>query len=1111
MDFVPLNVISTYSLLQSPMRPSELVEAAAQRGYHAIALADWNVMYGAIDFYNAAQKAGIKPLIGLRLMLKTTAMTTQDLEIILIARSQQGYVNLMQLSTLKQTQKDQQHLTMVDLQPLLKELEIIIPAQPLTLDAVLLDQWLPSLKQFDDGHLWLGVDLSLDVMQRDYLKQAALHYEVPLIATPLVEYLDRDDAFATEVLRHVATGEKITNPFNDVDRQANHALATADQWQRAYRESGFEQAIQATEKLARLCNVKINFQSPVLPRFTTPNQQSAAQYLKQLCEQGLARRSLANGFTSHDYQVRLQRELTTIHEMGFDDYFLIVWDVMRFARQAKMTTDPGRGSAAGSLVAYALGITEVDPLKYHLLFERFLNPERVQMPDIDLDLPDNRRDEVLQYVHQKYGHSRVAQIITFGTFGAKQAIRDVGRVLGMPVYQIDEIARAIPSTPKITLRQALEVSRPLNNLLSDSAQMALLMKTALRLEGLPRHYSTHAAGIVLSQTSLSQLVPLQKGSDGLLMTQFPKDTVEALGLLKMDFLGLRNLSIMDETLKLIRQTQPDFDIHQIDLNDPATLRLFQHGATMGIFQFESSGIRQVLVRLHPENFEMIVAVNALYRPGPMDNIAHFIARKEGRERVSLPDPSLAPILAPTYGILVYQEQVMQLAAKMAGFSLGQADLLRRAMSKKKQSEMEQMRGRFINGALNNGYSREIAEQVFDYIDRFANYGFNRSHAVAYSMMAFEMAYLKCHFSSAFFTALLNSHAGSDKIRDYQQDAKLFGVKLRGPSVNYSQSNFSLRQGMIWFGLAMINGVRKDFVTEILTKRRQRPFTSLADFVGRIDPRWRKKEFIEPLIYTGAFDHLGNNRAEMINALPDLIEGAEFNGALNGNDTFQTTIPARQEFSLADRLEKEQEYLGFYLSGHPVTQYRQLGQQLHALTIDRLRPDMSTTIIVYVSRVRIINTKTTRQPMAFVTGSDETGTIEITVFPKQFQRFQELLANRNILIVRGKTQTRQGRLQLLADRVQLAADFKRHDGIPARSRWFLRLQPSIMSDALSRELVAFIEQHRGNVPVMVYYSQNRQTRLLPRNQWLRGDEATLNGLNDLLGSANVVYQQAVNKS
>src|SRR5699024_11026224 len=465
-------------------------------------------------------------------------------------------------------------------------------------------------------------------------------------------------------------------------------------------------------------NVELQFRAPVLPHFKNQAGISSQQYLRSLCIQGLKKRRVAPGKTIQQYQERLAMELKVIHEMGFDDYFLIVWDVMNFAHQQKITTDPGRGSAAGSLVAYALAITEVDPLQYDLLFERFLNPERAQMPDIDLDIPDNRRDEVLQYVHQKYGHQRVAQIITFGTLAAKQVVRDVSRVFNLPRYDMQRLIDALPHGLHVTLKDALKESQQLKNLLDDNPKFRLLIQVAQQLEGLPRHYSIHAAGIDLSEQPLHDIVPLQDGSDGLLMTQFAKDTVEALGLLKMDFLGLKNLSIMDNILQMIRQEDPNFDLQKINFNDPLTLQLFQRGKTEGIFQFESSGIRNVLVNLHPTNFEDIVAVNALYRPGPMENISHFTARKARKEKITYPAPSLEKILGQSYGILVYQEQVMQLASVMAGFTLGEADLLRRAMSKKKKATMEDMRTKFIAGATEHGYSAQVAHQVFEYIDRF---------------------------------------------------------------------------------------------------------------------------------------------------------------------------------------------------------------------------------------------------------------------------------------------------------------------------------------------------------------------------------------------------------
>ena len=903
MDFTPLDVKSSYSLLKSPTRISDLVTTAKERGYKALALTDENVLYGAVEFYNAAKKAGIKPILGLRLVVALNETDGTKLDLVFLAKNQQGYQHLMDLSTLQQTRKDKKvPLTVAQINPLLDDLFIIIPPQS-TVFSVLAQPTsiLTELaNRGDDDSVLLGVNSRLDDVQIDTLQQLSKQLSLPLVGTSPVDYLNANDLFASRVLQAIDAGVELKDPTIEAGRRGQHYLHSKEQVVQDYKAKGLSAAAQKTVEVAALCNVELQFRAPVLPHFKNQAGVSSQQYLRSLCIQGLKKRRVAPGKTIQQYQERLAMELKVIHEMGFDDYFLIVWDVMNFAHQQKITTDPGRGSAAGSLVAYALAITEVDPLQYDLLFERFLNPERAQMPDIDLDIPDNRRDEVLQYVHQKYGHQRVAQIITFGTLAAKQVVRDVSRVFNLPRYDMQRLIDALPHGLHVTLKDALNESQQLKNLLDDNPKFRLLIQVAQQLEGLPRHYSIHAAGIVLSEQPLHEIVPLQDGSDGLLMTQFAKDTVEALGLLKMDFLGLKNLSIMDNTLQMIRQEDPNFDLQKINFNDPLTLQLFQRGKTEGIFQFESSGIRNVLVNLHPTNFEDIVAVNALYRPGPMENIPHFTARKAGKEKITYPAPSLEKILGPTYGILVYQEQVMQLASVMAGFTLGEADLLRRAMSKKKKATMEDMRTKFIAGATEHGYSAQVAHQVFEYIDRFANYGFNRSHAVAYSMMAFEMAYLKVHYPAAFFTALMNAETNIEKLKRHVGDAKQFSVKISGPRINISESSFLLHDGTVYFGFSAIKGVRRDFVAAILEERQENgKFTDLRNFITRIPERWQKQELIEPLIYSGAFDNMGYNRAEMIDALPKLISGIElFAGFANFDDpTLQTAIDQRNEFPL----------------------------------------------------------------------------------------------------------------------------------------------------------------------------------------------------------------------
>lgn len=1110
MDFTPLDVKSSYSLLKSPTRISDLVTTAKERGYKALALTDENVLYGAVEFYNAAKKAGIKPILGLRLVVALNATDGTKLDLVFLAKNQRGYQHLMDLSTLQQTRKDKKiPLTIAQISPLLGELFIIIPPQS-TVFSILAQPTsiLTELANLgDDDSVLLGVNSRLDDVQIDTLQQLSKQLSLPLVGTSPVDYLNANDLFASRVLQAIDAGVELKDPAIEAGRRGQHYLHSKEQIVQDYNAKGLSAAAQKTVEVAALCNVELQFRAPVLPHFKNQAGVSSQQYLRSLCIQGLKKRRVAPGKTIQQYQERLAMELKVIHEMGFDDYFLIVWDVMNFAHQQKITTDPGRGSAAGSLVAYALAITEVDPLQYDLLFERFLNPERAQMPDIDLDIPDNRRDEVLQYVHQKYGHQRVAQIITFGTLAAKQVVRDVSRVFNLPRYDMQRLIDALPHGLHVTIKDALKESQQLKNLLDDNPKFRLLIQVAQQLEGLPRHYSIHAAGIVLSEQPLHEIVPLQDGSDGLLMTQFAKDTVEALGLLKMDFLGLKNLSIMDNTLQMIRQEDPNFDLQKINFNDPLTLQLFQRGKTEGIFQFESSGIRNVLVNLHPTNFEDIVAVNALYRPGPMENIPHFTARKAGKEKITYPAPSLEKILGPTYGILVYQEQVMQLASVMAGFTLGEADLLRRAMSKKKKATMEDMRTKFIAGATEHGYSAQVAHQVFEYIDRFANYGFNRSHAVAYSMMAFEMAYLKVHYPAAFFTALMNAETNIEKLKRHVGDAKQFGVKISGPRINISESSFLLHDGTVYFGFSAIKGVRRDFVAAILEERQENgKFTDLRNFITRIPERWQKQELIEPLIYSGAFDNMGYNRAEMIDALPKLISGIElFAGFANFDDpTLQTAIDQRNEFPLLTRLTKENEYLGVYLSGHPVTQYYQLGQQLHATKIADLYPNSEATIIVLTSHVKTIYTKREHREMAFVNGTDETGAVDITVFPKQYQQFKEQLETNKILIVRGRVEYREGRgLQLVANQLQ---DVKKVQQERPSQRWVLRILPSLDTEMVHRELNNIFNEYHGSIPVLLFYPANDKKILLDQKRWLKNSQKLKKALIAVLGQENVVLQQ-----
>ncbi|MCV3322110.1 DNA polymerase III subunit alpha [Pediococcus ethanolidurans] len=1116
MVFVPLQVTSSYSLLQSTTRISELAKVAKQRGFSSLALTDNNIMYGLVDFYNACRKEGLKPILGLKLDLFGALDSTNRFPVIFLAKDQIGYQHLMKISTAKNTQTEETDIFYSQITEFMAHLYIIFPASNSELvtlvergDSQSAQKLLNQIQTVADAKsVLIGVNTQQSSVLQNTLQQLAKTTKTAVIALPEVNYLNATDHFATQVLRDIDKGETIRNPEQFEDYQGNNWLRPAADYEEIYRKNDLTASMDLTATIAANCNVTLNFKKPELPEFTVPDGFDSKTYLQKLTKNGLATRLSNKKADITAYQKRLTHELTVIDQMGFDDYFLIVWDVMNFAHHHDITTGPGRGSAAGSLVAYCLQITDVDPLEYDLLFERFLNPERAQMPDIDLDIPDNKRDEVLQYVHDKYGHSHVSQIITFGTLAAKQALRDVGRVFGMAPYEINQLSKLVPNVLKITLREAVEQSQKLENWLADSSKNKLLYTIAQQIEGLPRHYSTHAAGVVLSAQNLSDVVPLQKGSDELLLTQYPKDTVEALGLLKMDFLGLRNLSIMANAVRIITKTKnPQFKISDVTLNDQKTLRLFQNADTTGVFQFESAGIRNVLRQLHPETFELVAAVDALYRPGPMENIETFIKRKKGKELVQYPDSSLEPILKSTFGILVYQEQVMRVASVMGGFSLGEADLLRRAMSKKKRAVIDEMKTKFIAGALKRGYTQQTAKQVYDYIERFANYGFNKSHAVAYSKMAFELAYLKAHYPGAFFAALMNSVINNpSKIKLYLSEAKQHEVKVSAPDINESQSTFILKNDQIIFGLSCIKGVRRDFISDILTERKKNgKFIDLQAFLQRIPVKWLKQDLMEALIYAGSFDSFGYNRAELLNVLPDLLNGVALSGSsMSLFEKLTPKISKTSDLPLDIKLQKENEFLGAYLSGHPVEQFSFLRKQFNITDVLNLSVNQSVTCLLYINKIRIIRTKKGEQ-MAFVTGSDLTGEIDITVFPNQYQTSARILEKGKVILIQGKVDERNG-LQVIANRIQLAEQIKVPSAV-SNQRWVLRILEE--TPAIQTQLQQVLRTNPGTIPVLLFYPQTDKKVLLEKQFWTTNSDKTNSALTNLLGKGNVVLQSMKN--
>ncbi|USS91044.1 DNA polymerase III subunit alpha [Fructilactobacillus carniphilus] len=1110
MAYSPLQNISSYSLLQSTTTVPGLVKAAQDQGYQAVALTDHNVMYGAVAFEKEARRQGIKPIIGLTLTLQGEQLTEHQFELVLLAKNQRGYQHLMEISSRAMTQTDVPTLAQVS--GWLSDLFVLLPEQSEALS--LLEYERPDdagkavqqLQQFaDPGAVKIGLPMDLQPTELEARQQLATQTNAELMALNPVNYLKATDYFDVRVLRSIETG----NSLGSIPEQQ---VIVGEEWLRSqaeleahYQTTTLQAAVQVNQQVVDECNVEIPKQVPHLPQFQTPNHQAAINYLQELCEQGLAERLADN--VSSKYQQRLQHELDVIDRMGFSDYFLIVWDVINFAHQHHIITGPGRGSAAGSLVAYALRITDVDPIRYDLLFERFLNEERAQMPDIDMDIPDDQRDEILRYVHDRYGDTHVAQIITFGTLGAKQAIRDVGRVFGMRPEQMNQWSTAIPNHLNQTLDHAVQESKKLQNLIADQPLNETLFQTARQLEGLPRHYSTHAAGVILSDQPIVQKSPVQTGNEGLLMTQYSKYYVEDVGLLKIDFLGLRNLSIMANILKMVHeQLDPAFDVTKIDLNDEKTMELFQAGRTNGVFQFESSGIKNVLRRMHPDRFELIAAVNALYRPGPMENIDSFIKRKNGEEEYHYQNDAIKAILGSTYGIIVYQEQVMQLASTMAGFSLGQADVLRRAMSKKHHQEMESMRVRFVSGSVQNGYSQQTAEQTFAYIEQFASYGFNKSHAVAYSKMAVELAYLKVHFPGPFFTALLNSVVGNQvKIRSYIQEAKDDQINVLAPDINLSQLDFTYQDGAIRFGFRAIKGLRSDFIRALLQARNNDgPFQNLDDLIQRLPPNFRKVEPLQTLAAVGAFDQFGYNRREISDAIPKFISAADLSGSLLASiPGMEVEVAPKSDWPEWQKINYESEYLGTFLSGHPVERYDELKQTRRALRSDELVANQkNVTLVLLVNRVKTIRTKKGQQ-MAFVTASDQVGEVNLTLFPNLYRDVSEWLQPNRVILVTGDVEERRG-LQVVANRLQLAANVV-HQQKTSRQRLFVQILASQEQPELLQQLQSLLKDHEGSVPVILYWARTKKRQQLAPIFNVDPSEELMLQLQTLLGPKNVVLK------
>lgn len=1109
MPFPQLATITSYSLLSSTIRIQEFVQQAKRVGYTTLGIADINVLHGAIEFYEACKKEDIKPVIGLTLEY-TPQNSEESAQLLLYAKDLKGYQNLMRISTAKM--KSERIFYLDEIKENLNHLFAVMPADKgevaftLKRSEVEASESLTQLVQlFDPAAFFVGASFTCNPETDPKLFQFYESQNQPLIALQETRYLNREDGFAVKVLAHINEGQQMSLNAEETEIDGPFYLRNQEDAAKQLCVKVNEQALSNAEKLALDCSVDIPLHQRLLPHYPIPEGKQAGEFLKELCLRKLPERIPD---VTVEYEERLAKELDIIHTMGFDDYFLIVWDVMAFAHEKKIVTGAGRGSAAGSLVSYVLSITDVDPIKYDLLFERFLNPERHSMPDIDLDIPDNRREEVLQYVREKYGHYHMAQIATFGTMAAKMVLRDVARVFGLSQSESNRWSNAVPSALKMTLSTAYTDSKKLVELVNSSDTNRLLYDTAVRLEGLPRHVSTHAAGVVISDLDLLDIVPLQPGSNDIFLTQFTMNDVEKIGLLKMDFLGLRNLSIIDDAIKSIKRVyKEEVVLNQIPLDDDQTLALFRRGETSGVFQFESAGIRNVLRKLGPTSIEDIAAVNALYRPGPMQNIDLFIRRKKGLEPIEYPDAVLEPILRNTYGVIVYQEQIIQVASTMAGFTLGQADILRRAVSKKKKEVLDEERKHFVEGAMNQGHSEEVATMIYDYIERFANYGFNRSHAFAYSFIGFQMAYLKVHYPGAFYAAILHSvRHNPTKIKEYIGEARKNKMAILQPSINTSQYSFYLNNdNQIMFGFSSLKGMRRDFIQNILDERKLGLFKSLDQFLLRIDRKWLKEDNILPLIAIGAFDELNPNRKQLQMDLPKMITNIQVSAGsidlLEGE--LKLTENKVADYTLEEKLEQEEQYLGVYLSGHPTEEFKKTRLAKQVMLVSDVLEKQTARLLIYVKDVRVIRTKKGEQ-MAFVEGDDLTGSLSLTLFPTVFRTLRQTVEKNQVYFVEGKIEKSNynQELQLLVNQIEKASEIEK--SISATTCYLKIIEAKDQKEIL-QSVHEVIQTYKGNTPVIIYFEKSGKKLVLGAENWIADTVDAKEQLELILGSQNVVFK------
>ena len=1169
MAFAHLHLHTEYSLLDGANRIGPLLDRVKELGMDACAVTDHGAMYGVVDFYTEAKKRGIHPVIGCEIYTcdnmddrSASGGMRATNHLILLCETQEGYQNLTKLVSESWT-RGFYYRPRVDLSCLKRYAKGLIASTACLsgkVDKLLLDGNFESacahaLKMqeiFGKGNYFIEImDHGLEDERRVVPLLVKLSQEtgIPLIATNDCHYLRREDADAQEVLMCIQTG-KTLDDTNRMRMETRELYVKSEQEMREIFPE-YEQAIARTQEIAHRCQVDFVFGQTKLPRFPTENGETSEQMLRRLCEQGLAERYQP---VTEQARSRMEYEIDVIARMGYVDYFLIVWDFINYARSQGIVVGPGRGSGAGSIVAYCLHITQLDPLKYSLLFERFLNPERVSMPDIDVDFCYERRQEVIDYVARRYGPDHVSQIITFGTMSARAVVRDVGRVLGYPYAEVDAVSKSIPFELNMTLHRALDLSPELKKRYQEDARITRLIDTSLALEGLPRHASTHAAGVLITDKPVTEYVPLQR-NDEVVTTQFPMGTIERLGLLKMDFLGLRTLTVIRDALDLMREAGVAMRAEDIPLDDKAVYDMISEGETDGVFQLESGGMRSFLSNMKPQNFEDIIAAISLYRPGPMESIPRYIEGKNNQAAIHYLHPKLKPILAVTYGCMVYQEQVMQIVRDLAGYSYGRSDLVRRAMSKKKHDVMAKEREIFINGlveggevivpgCVRNGVDAEIASRLFDEMTAFASYAFNKSHAAAYGVVAVRTGWLKRHYPVQFFAALLNSvSSDSGKVAAYSQYCRKHDIPLLPPDINQSVRRFSVGADAsgkpgIRFGLGAIKSCGDKAIDSIIEKRRRGgPYKDIFDFCQRMDTEQVNKRVVEALILAGAFDCTGAHRAQLMAVYESALDGASRTRRSNvrgqmslfGDGLLEEVtppLPNVEPYALRTRLGYEKSVTGLYITGHPLSEYAQALSCLtmntarlaelmegadHGLSSDGMKVQMGGML----TEVRQKSTKAGNL-MGFATLEDLTGAIEALVFPKVLERVSTQLVPDTAVILAGRLSIREEEdPKLLLDTVEplltdaQAAQLRTSGASPAKpgsetlpgGTLYLRL-PDDSAIAMVRPILA---RSPGAVPVVLYILSTGAKLRAPQSLFVTPTRALVDALGDMLGAKNVVLK------